>query len=231
MTHWYGRTSPWLQDGRRRHHGLPVGAQRLEAREEVLEIRAAQSASERSAANRLIERMYATRGYNATPLPARDSATMRTFVATDCTAPVGTLTVRLDSAQGLAADELFPDEVDRFRAEGARVCEFTKLAMDRSARSPRLLASLFHVAYLLAHRLHGCRYLIIEVNPRHVRYYETMLGFTRVGGPRHNQRVDAPAVLLALDLRHAKEQIRQVWRQAELVRDRAIGLPVLLLRG
>ena len=80
--------------------------------------------------------------------------------------------------------------------------------MDRRARSPRLLAALFHVAYIYAHRIKNLHYLLIEVNPRHVGYYETMLGFKVIGAERHNARVNAPAVLLALDLQHAEEQIR-----------------------
>lgn len=177
------------------------------ARAETFGIRAARSVDERAAASRLIERMYATRGYRAAALPASDSEVARTIVAVDRGSVVGTLTVAFDSDRGLLVDELFSKEVDQFRAAGLGVCEFTKLAMDRRARSPRLLASLFHVAYLIAHRLQGCRHLLIEVNPRHVRYYEAMLGFAIVGEPRHNPRVDAPAVLMALDLCQAQRQI------------------------
>ncbi|MDZ7592174.1 MAG: hypothetical protein U5L05_16160 [Rubrivivax sp.] len=88
--------------------------------------------------------------------------------------------------------------------------------MDRRARSTRLLASLFHVAYIYAHRVKKLHCLLIEVNPRHVSYYQTMLGFQVIGTERHNARVDAPAVLLALDLRHAEEQIRIFGGRPEL---------------
>ena len=80
--------------------------------------------------------------------------------------------------------------------------------MDRRARSPRLLASLFHVAYIYAHKINNLDNLLIEVNPRHVRYYEEMLGFKVVGRARHNLRVNAPAVLLSLELSYAQDQIR-----------------------
>jgi hypothetical protein len=49
--------------------------------------------------------------------------------------------------------------------------------------------------------------IVIEVNPRHVRYYQRALGFTVMGPERLNRRVDAPAVLLRLDLAHARRQI------------------------
>lgn len=170
-------------------------------------IRAAESPRERRFANRLVESMYSSRGYRSTPLPEEGCPFRKTFLATDHNAPIGTLTIARDSANGLLAEDLFGDEVAKFRDAGVSICEFTKLAMDRRARSPRLLAALFHVAYAYAHRINEFHSLLIEVNPRHVRYYETMLGFKVIAAERHNRRVDAPAVLLALDLEYAREQI------------------------
>jgi hypothetical protein len=151
--------------------------------------------------------MYSSRGYKSTPLPEEGCPFRKTFLATDHNVPIGTLTIARDSASGLMAEDLFSDEVAKFRDAGLSICEFTKLAMDRHARSPKLLAALFHVAYAYAHRVNGFHRLIIEVNPRHVRYYEIMLGFKTIAAERHNRRVDAPAVLLALDLEYAREQI------------------------
>ena len=170
-------------------------------------IRAACSAGDLDAASGLIAKMYATRGYEVSALPAQVSSSGRTFVARDAEGAVGTMTIGLDGDSNLLADELFPEEVQGIRALGHGICEFTKLAMDRRARSPRLLASLFHVAYAYAYRIKKLRYLLIEVNPRHVSYYEAMLGFKVIGASRHNTRVNAPAVLLALDLRDAEMQI------------------------
>ena len=48
----------------------------------------------------------------------------------------------------------------------------------------RVLAALFHVAYIVAHRIRGYDTLVMEVNPRHVRYYERMLGARAIGEPR-----------------------------------------------
>jgi hypothetical protein len=172
-------------------------------------IRAAESPRERRSAKSLIDRMYETRGYQTVPLCDEEFCDSKTFLASDHNAPIGTLTIGFDSSDGLFVDELFPDEVGRFRAAGLQMCEFTKLAMDRRARSPRLLASLFHIAYIYAHRIRTLDNLLIEVNPRHVRYYEIMLGFKVVAATRHNSRVNAPAVLLSLDLSYAEEQIHR----------------------
>jgi hypothetical protein len=79
--------------------------------------------------------------------------------------------------------------------------------MDSVLGSKRVLASLFHVAYIYAYRVKGFDCLLIEVNPRHVKYYEKILGFKVLGAERMNLRVNAPAVLLCLDFSHTEEQI------------------------
>lgn len=182
-----------------------------------LKIRAADTHGVRSSASILVSRRYASRGYQVTPLAAEDHPNRITLVASDHAEVVGTLTVGFDSVEeGLLVDDLFKAEADLLRAEGQSLCEFTKLAMDGVLRSQRVLASLFHVAFIHAHRIRGCDTLLIEVNPRHVRYYEIKLGFRAIGPQRHNRRVDAPAVLMALDLWQTHEQIRRFGGQPEL---------------
>lgn len=48
--------------------------------------------------------------------------------------------------------------------------------------------------------MQGYTDVVIEVNPRHVRFYKRMLGFVEFGAERMCSRVDAPAVLLRLEL-------------------------------
>ena len=151
--------------------------------------------------------MYAGRGYRCTALPDEAAPHRITLTATEDDDTIGTITVGFDSPAGLHVDELFAAETDALRKAGRRLCEFTKLAMDAFVQSKRVLASLFHVAYVCAHRLMGCDDLLVEVNPRHVRFYERMLGFEVCGPERMNPRVDAPAVLMRLRLTHAREQI------------------------
>jgi hypothetical protein len=172
----------------------------------LFKIRAADNHGHRSAASILINKMYASRGYTTSGLPIQDPHRI-TLMACEHDETVGTITVGFDSALGLNVDDLFQKEIDDLRDSGRRVCEFTKLAMDHVVKSKRVLASLFHVAYIYAHRLKGYDDLLIEVNPRHVRYYERMLGFVVKGPERLNKRVNAPAVLMALDFTHAQDQI------------------------
>jgi hypothetical protein len=71
------------------------------------------------------------------------------------------------------------------------------------------------VAYIVAHRIRGFDTLLIEVNPRHVRYYERMLGFKVLTGERLNTSVNAPAVLLATDFSYIMAQVGEFGGQPE----------------
>lgn len=181
----------------------------------LFKIRSADSSGQRSSASILINRMYATRGYRTSSLPDKQLPTRITLVASEHENTIGTITIGFDSPAGLHLDDPFSDETRALRDAGHKICEFTKLAMDSVVRSKRALASLFHVSYIYAHRLMGFDSLLIEVNPRHVRYYERMLGFRAVGPERLNRRVNAPAVLLCLDFLHAHEQIERLGGKPE----------------
>ena len=188
----------------------------------VFKIRTADTQGVRSSASVLINRMYATRGYKVSPLPDRQLPTRITLTAAEHDETVGTITIGFDSDAGLHVDELFLSQTHALRREGRKICEFTKLAMDSVVRSKRVLASLFHVAYLYAHRMMGFDDLLIEVNPRHVRYYHQMLGFEALGAPRHNPRVDAPAVLMRLELNHAYNEIERLAGREAGPQDRSL---------
>jgi hypothetical protein len=188
------------------------------ALERAFKIRAADSHGRRSATCILVNRMYETRGYRTGP-SEEPQPNVLTLMATEHDATIGTISVRLDSPDGLLAEQLFSDEVRSLREAGRRVCEFTKLAIDNAVKSKRVLASLFHVAYMFAHRVRGCHDVLIEVNPRHVNYYRRMLGFEVIGPERLNQRVMAPAVLLRLDFAHAHAQIDQFGGRQRLAKE------------
>lgn len=175
----------------------------------LFQIRMAASNGARADAGILVNKMYAKRGYRLPGASVQQPRERVTLVASEHDTAVGTITIGFDTPQGLLVDELFAAETRALRAQGDRVCEFTKLAMDAVVRSRRVLASLFHVAYIYSHRVMGVDHLLIEVNPRHAGYYRRMLGFEIIGPQRLNQRVNAPAVLLSLDFRHARSQIER----------------------
>jgi len=174
-----------------------------------LTIRAADCDGSRSSAHILVNRMYAARGYTTSAMPDHSNANRITLVASDEGETVGTITVNFDSSQGLLVDECFAAEARQLRNDGLLLCEFIKLAVDGVVRSKKVLASLMDAAFLCAREVRRCDKALIEVNPRHVRFYESMLGFKVLRRDRINRRVNAPAVLMSLDLDFADEQVEE----------------------
>jgi hypothetical protein len=193
--------------------GLQLGERRLPVSD--FKIRLADTMGRRSSASMLIEKMYSWRGYQTTSASADPRPNRVTLVASAAEQTIGTITIGFDSGVGLLVDQLYKADIDPLRAEGSSLCEFTKLAVDASVKSKRVLASLFHIAHIFAHHIRGCSHLMIEVNPRHVKFYQQMLGFKRIGQEKLNPRVNAPAVLLILDLRFVHEQIQKFGGHSE----------------
>ena len=170
-------------------------------------IKTADSFVRRSSANLLLRTRYAWRGYQSVSLPADQTANRISLTATEDDTTIGTITIGLDGAEGMNSEDIFADKINELRAQGKRLVEFTKLAIDPTSGTKRVLASLFHVAYIVAHRIRKFDALVMEVNPRHVRYYERMLGARVIGEERLNRSVNAPAVLLSIDFDYIMEQI------------------------
>lgn len=181
-------------------------------------IRMASNQERRQTAVFLVEKMYGWRGYNTSGVSEKLAAAanpdegvthIALMVYGQDNRPVGTLTVGFDGPKGMLADELYRNELDAMRKENKRLLEFTKLAIDRhSSNSNRIMAALTNIAYLYG-QLSNCNTAVIEVHPRHVAFYESKLGFHQVGPERLCTRVNAPAILLALDWSAMAEQIKK----------------------
>lgn len=165
---------------------------------QVFNVRLALSAERHADAGVLLRRMYAWRGYAVEP-GAREDADKVTLYAETGGELVGTMSLCLDRHGMLPADTHFADRLDVLRRQGRRLCEPSRLAIDKGM-SKRVFAALIHISYLYAHKLNGFSDYVIEVNPRHVAFYRHMLGFADFGAVRQCSRVGAPAVLLRLPL-------------------------------
>ena len=175
----------------------------------------ASSREELRAAGDLVMRRYAWRGYMIdartldAPVPGESVSTAITLIANDAAGEtVGTLTLGLDGPKGLRVDDTYGSELDAIRAAGRRLCELTRLAVDEGADSKTVLAALFSLAFLLGRVLHRATDVFIEVNPRHVAFYERALGFVVAAGERICERVKAPSVLLRLEVEKLEERLR-----------------------
>lgn len=177
-------------------------------------IRMANSHGRREAASLLIKKMYSWRGYSVDQGASHATNRITLFAEAEG-ATVGTMTLCLDDEAGLPADDNFRDKLDALREQGRRLCEPSRLAIDKGV-SKRVFAALIHISYIYAHNIHGYSDYVIEVNPRHAVFYKRMLGFQDFGGERPCTRVGAPAVLLRLDLSYMGEQIRKYGGLMEL---------------
>ena len=156
----------------------------------------------------LIDRMYSWRGL--TPVGSQHAIhhhRRTTLVTSSADEVFGTITVGIDSHEGLQADLLYRHELNVFRQRGRLLCEITGLAVDAPLNAKEALGGLFHLAYIQARLIDKADDVIIEVNPRHAPFYQRLLGFGQIGPLRHCQRVDAPAVLLHLAISHMDEHI------------------------
>ena len=172
-------------------------------------IRVVKNANWRERTHSLVERRYAWRGYSVSP-PEFDSSGRLTLSASVEDTTVATISAGLDSAKGMYVSALYPDVVQDLRGQGRKLCEFTRLAVDESVRSRAVLGAIFHVANMYVFNLHRCTDVLVEVNPRHVLFYQRMLGFQRAADERLDPAVNAPAVLLRLDLGYSAMEIARL---------------------
>ncbi|TAK90369.1 MAG: hypothetical protein EPO06_08820 [Burkholderiaceae bacterium] len=163
-------------------------------------------------ASGLVQKRYGGRGYQ-TP-EEWEEPQLFTFLAYHDGELIGTVGVRLDSENRLAADKLYQVELNALREAGHKLCEYTRLAVETTADSKAALATLFHSGYLWAGIIHGHDYCVIEVHPRHIVFYQRMLGFKKLSDTRHNTNVNAPGILLGIEFSEiarnlAKQQKRR----------------------
>jgi hypothetical protein len=156
------------------------------------------------AAEDLVRRRYAQRGYRL----AAERGPRITLLAESHGQLIGTLTVRPDSPEGLLAERTYAEEIARMRSEGHRLGELVQLAVEEGADWKQALDGLVQSAYLITRVLHALTDVVIEVNPRHVRFYQRVFGFVQAAAERVCERAGAPAVLLRLDLEQFGQRLR-----------------------
>ncbi len=182
-----------------------VNLQDEKAEQQVFKVRLAISEDRRKSASLLIQKMYDWRGYDTDGLNHDPNKITLAVYQEDKV--VGTMSLGMDSPQGMVVDQLYKQEADQLRAEGRKLCDITRLAVDHDIKSKSVLAALFHMAFIYGHNIHHATDLLVEVNPRHVLFYQRMMGFEQFGEEKTCPRVNAPAVLMRLKAAHANEQI------------------------
>jgi hypothetical protein len=139
----------------------------------------------------------------------------------------GSMSVRLDSPRGLAADELYRDELDALRGGNQKLAELVQVSVDMNSVPRRVLAGLFHTAYLFAGTVRGCDYCLLVTGARHADFFYASLGFDYVGDERLNRRAGQPMALLAAHLPTVLEALARIGGRPGL----ATGDPTLFPNG
>lgn len=151
------------------------------------------------AARRLVQTCYGRRGYDTPHADTQPGES--TLLARIGNQVIGTVTVRCASRVRLQAEAGFAEHVSELLRQGRRLVEYTRFAIDRAwAGRHDVAAELIRRALLLGCMALGATDCVIEVNPRHMRYYQRQFGFNVRGPERTCERVGAPARLLHLDL-------------------------------
>ena len=148
-----------------------------------------------------------------------------TFLAHDSGQFVGSLSVRIDSPRGLAADDLYRDETAVLRDHGCRVCEFVNLSLDMNSVPKRALACLFHAAYLFAGAIWTCDYGVLEVPSRHADFFRFSLGFEPIGEERLNARVSTQEALLCVHLKSVLHRLLKLGGRPDIAAEDATLFP------
>lgn len=173
-----------------------------------LDYRLARGTEERLGAFQLIHKCYVRAGLgeaNAVGMritPYQILPTSQIFVGLLRDEVVSTVSLIGDGELGLPMETMFAQEVNELRAAGERVSEVSCLA-DRRQDGRRFIATFKCLTRLMAQfaRYEGIQSLLITVNPRHVRFYRSYLGFVpisrRIASCPHVQ--DRPAVALRLE--------------------------------
>lgn len=155
-------------------------------------------------AHNLVCKRYSWRGYSTDQLENDfghgDDPFATTILAERDGITVGTLTLGFDSESGLLVEGSYPEEIRRARESGRTVCELTRLALAEGIDTKAVLGALFGLTYTVTRVLRGVNDIFIEVNPRHVAFYKRILGFVVAAGERMCDRVNAPSILLRLDI-------------------------------
>lgn len=174
-------------------------------------IRLADTKERREQAGLLVDRMYAWRGFTHENIIRETPHTITLISYGRDGRVIGTITIGMDSPEEkLLAEENYPIEISDLRSKGKKIAEFNALAVDPEIRSKLVIARLFHIAMMYPYGLFNYTDAVIEVNPSHVRFYERLLQFDKLGDEKTCSRVNAPSILLHIEFSAAAEKLERV---------------------
>lgn len=124
---------------------------------------------------------------------------------------IATITLIKDSRKGLPSDAIYQNEINELRQQKMRLVEITRLTIHQEYRNSKMLfIKMVNLIHIFARRNWGATDFVIEVNPRHVKFYERLHLFNIIGDLKSCDRVQGhPAYLLRLNLLLAVDKIKE----------------------
>lgn len=171
---------------------------------------------------RLLYKEYLSAGYVNKQTPSRILFKINhllpetvVFVTNIFQTPVSTLTQFFDDPQfGLPSDSVYRPELDSLRSDGRVISELGSLAIQKNFRWQNLFLQKYRAMYWYS-RKRKINDLCIAVNPKHVAYYKTVFLFETFGALKFYPRVQAPAVLMRLNLDRFPERLMETYHHME----------------
>lgn len=199
-------------------------------------VKIAETPEEFEAAFRVLHDVYVQMGYmepdcsGLRMLPHHALPETHVFLARDERAVLGTASLVLDSSFGLPMDDLYRQDLEPLRAGNKKLAEvssmavreeYRRLVIDEEGRR-RGLFWLLHQAVLYWAQKRKVDHLCVTVNPKHVRFYQYLYFFDRVGEVKPYGTVKgAPAVALHLDLDALPSKLKTAVEDSEKACDLA----------
>lgn len=179
-------------------------------------IKVANTLEEREGVFRLGYKMYLQKGYikenaNQWLIQSYDShqETAILIIQDKQKNIVGSVTLVFDGPSSLPAEKIYRDELNILRKNNEKIVEISRLVIDPQYKnSKEILVLLFNYLYIYSYMVKKYTCLAIEVNPRHIAYYQTLLDFTPIGKEKACPIVqNAPAILMYVPLKHGQEKV------------------------
>lgn len=126
---------------------------------------------------------------------------------------VGSVTLVFEGTTILPSNNLYKNELNALRKKGSKLAELSRLVVDRNHRNCKeVLVLMFNYLAIYIKDVKQYDGLVIQVNPRHVQYYKSLLSFEELGGEKACPIVqNAPAILLHLSIdRYNKEKSKHI---------------------
>lgn len=130
---------------------------------------------------------------------------------------VGTVTLVFDGTTYLPAEKIYRDELNILRNKKEKIVEISRLVVDSKFKnSKEILLLLFNYLYIYSYHVKKYTCLAIEVNPRHIAYYQTLLDFIPIGKQKACPIVqNAPAILMYIPLIHGENKFLRLSNNSE----------------